>query len=283
VKAISCAAARRRLNAFHDNELSLGQQVEVGAHLEWCDECAGIFAELQQLRLALRSATPGRVAFVAAGDLGFHAGVVARAQAERTTSFAVRVREMFEDMHFVYPGLGAVAAIVVCVAVMLGTMRLATTEHPDSLTSTMSRLAGSGSELAPIVPPARMLLPRALDDMLFVPTEALEVDETAFTFSGVVTREGQMVNVELHPEGGQAPPAGSSEAKELEHLWGAVARARFEPARIAGLPVAANMVWLVTQTTVHAKSGFNLPGGPPNVKKRRVAGPGPSAAHATAT
>ena len=33
-------------------------------------------------------------------------------------------------------------------------------------------------------------------------------------------------------------------------MLGAMSQARFEPARVAGLPVAVNMVWLVAHTTV---------------------------------
>jgi hypothetical protein len=52
-------------------------------------------------------------------------------------------------------------------------------------------------------------------------------------------------------------------------MLGAMAQARFEPARVAGLPIAVNMVWLVTHTTVR---GTTLPTLPalPAAKKRRV-------------
>ena len=269
MKVLTCVAVRRRLHAFHDGELSLGAQVEVGAHLEWCDDCAATFADLQALRLALRSATPGRAALTTQAD-GFHSAVVARVCAEKTVSFGVRVREMFDDMHLVYAGLGAVAAILVCVVVMFGMMRVATTEHPDSLVSMMNLLAPPAPDLNPGVSAGGILMPRALDDVILVASETDGRDDAAFTFSGVVTREGHIVNVELHPESGQAPPVGSNEALEFEHLVGAVSKVRFEPARIDGLPVAVNMVWLVAQTTVHAtKSGFNLPVAP-SVKKRRA-------------
>jgi hypothetical protein len=220
--------------------------------------------------MALRSATPGRMALAGHGDTGFHAGVVARACAEKTASLGARVRAMFEDMHLVYAGLGAAAATVVCAVVMLGMMRLVANGHPDSLMATMSLLALPGSDLNPVVVDAGMLMPRALDDVLFVAPGTKGRDDTAFMFSGVVTREGHIVNLELHRESGQAPPAGSREAQELEHLLGAVSMTRFEPARVAGFPVAVNMVWLVTQTTVHAtKSGLDLPS-PPTVKKRQA-------------
>jgi hypothetical protein len=87
----------------------------------------------------------------------------------------------------------------------------------------------------------------------------------------VVTREGRIVNLELHPTG-EMPPAGSREARALEGFRGAVSRARFEPARVSGLPVpaAVNMVWLVAHTTVRAtKAGLGLHAAPA-AKKRRA-------------
>ena len=271
MRVLTCAIARRRLHAFHDGELSLSQQVEMSAHLDWCDRCAGVLSDLQQLRVALRDATPGRTALSSHNDLGFQSVVLARAWAEQNVSFPARVREMFDDMHLVYAGLGSLAATMVCVIVMFAMMRLATTEDPDSLPATMTRLAAPTLDANPIVPPAGILMPRALDDVHFV-SEALGGDESAFTFSGVVTREGSIVNLELHPEDGQTPAAGSPEAREFQYMLGAVSKVRFEPARISGLPVAVNMVWLVTQTTVHAtKAGFLPPGsGQTGVKKRPV-------------
>ena len=62
MKMLTCAATRRKLHAFHDGELPIGDQVSVAAHLDWCDDCASAFAELRFLRTALRAATPGRMA-----------------------------------------------------------------------------------------------------------------------------------------------------------------------------------------------------------------------------
>ena len=41
MKALTCGATRRRLDAYHDEELSFSEQIAVSSHLEWCDECAG--------------------------------------------------------------------------------------------------------------------------------------------------------------------------------------------------------------------------------------------------
>src|SRR5205823_7627541 len=92
MKVLSCAAARRRLQAYHDDELSIGHQIEVDAHLETCPTCAAALEDLETLRAMLRAATPGRVGLTADDHDGFHASVVNRVGAEHRLSLAVRMR-----------------------------------------------------------------------------------------------------------------------------------------------------------------------------------------------
>ena len=268
MKVLTCASTRRRLHAYHDDELPVGDQIAVGAHLEWCGTCATSFAELRLLRAALRSAATSRAPFTPEQSASLAAAVVSRARAERTASFSVRVHEMFDDMHLVYAGIGAAAATAVCVVIMFTMMRFATNARPDSLAA-MVRILASLSEVEhhedakpsmPQVLDARMLSPRILDDVFFAAPGKRGGEDALFMLSAVVTREGRIVNLELHPTGA-TPPAGSSEARALEGLRGAVSRARFEPAQVAGLPVpaAVNMVWLVAHTTVRAtQAGLDL-------------------------
>jgi len=54
---LTCAAARRRLNAFYDRELPVGEQIAMTAHLDRCRECAG---ELDSLRLVATCCGPAR-------------------------------------------------------------------------------------------------------------------------------------------------------------------------------------------------------------------------------
>ena len=75
------------------------------------------------------------------------------------------------------------------------------------------------------------LRPQVLDR----PMRQRAIDDAAFTLSAVVTREGRVVNLELHPDDGQTPAAGSSEARAVQDMLGAMSQARFEPARVAGL------------------------------------------------
>ena len=60
MKVLSCAAARRRLQAYHDDELSVGQQIEVDAHLEWCGECTAALEELERTALVVWKALLAR-------------------------------------------------------------------------------------------------------------------------------------------------------------------------------------------------------------------------------
>jgi hypothetical protein len=272
MKMLTCAAARRRLHAYHDEELSISDQIRVSAHLDWCEPCASSLDELRQLRDALRRGLPGRRAlshFTSDEELTLQRTVVSRIKAEETLSFGVWARELFADMHFVYAGLSSMAAALACVAIMLGMMRFATNERPDS-TAAMVRVYGSsGSNLNPVSVSPRLLMPRVLDAPIWA-TPVAGAD-AIFTLSAVVTREGRIGNFEvLKPNGGRWIPNDRAEAKAVKDLLGVVSQAHFEPASIAGLPVAVNMVWIVdlrpnevvreAHTTVHATKGpLDLP------------------------
>ena len=267
---LTCAAARRRLQAFHDHELPVGQQIAVEAHLEWCDHCAAALTELQLVRAALRAGARSRARRTLDDAAGFNAAVVNRLKAEQDASLFARLQAMFEDLHLVYAGVGAAAATLVCLIIILGMVRFAADARPDSLAAIVAFLATPGSNQNPVSIDRRVLLPRALDEAFSTTPggkdENAEVD-AVFTLAAVVTREGRIANLELlHANGGE-PVA--DEARLVEGLLDAVSRARFEPARMAGLPVAVNMVWLVAHTTVHANKNapIDVPV-VPAVKKR---------------
>ena len=255
MKPLTCAAARRRLQAFHDGELPVTDQIAVASHLEWCDACAGALADVRSVGSLLRAAAPGGSALTHEEAASFHRSVVSRANAEYERSYVVRIHDMFEDMHLVYAGLGAAVATGLCIVIMLGMMRFATSGRPDSLAAIVNVLASPGSNENPVAVDARVLMPRDLDGALStmpVPASMTSQEQDAvFTLAAVVTREGRIVNLELL----HANPAvaGSDDGKLVEGLLDAVSRARFEPARVVeGNPVAVNMVWLVAHTTVRA-------------------------------
>jgi hypothetical protein len=262
MKVLTCPAARRRLQAYHDGELAISEQIDVGAHLEWCDGCAELLGELQSVRGLLRMRAPRSASLTAEEGISLQAGVIARLRAERTESWSARAVALFDDMHFVYAGLGAGVSTVACIMIMLSMMRFATSsEHSP------------GSNTNPVVIDARMnLLPRALNQTIMLAPTGLRPEETFFTISGIVTREGRVTNLEFYSGDGDRPREGSDEAKAAQEFMGAVSQARFEPARVAGLPVAVNMVWMIAHTTVHATATLTPLAGPgtPAVRRRRV-------------
>ena len=97
----------------------------------------------------------------------------------------------------------------------------------------------------------------------------------------MLTREGRIAKLEhLRTSGRTSARDASSDpsindAKLVEGLLDVLSRARFEPAQADGAPTAANMVWLITRTTVRASQSsqgsatgdLQLPA-PPATKKR---------------
>ncbi len=266
MKVLICEEARPLIEEYHDEQLPVGDQIAVRAHLEWCDDCAEIFADLGLMRGFVRATSPGH-AMLDHEDRGtFQATVISRARAEARMSWSTRIREVIDDMHVVYAGVGAAAATVFCVIVMMSMMRFATHERPDSLAGIARLLASPkavavdenapGTNKNPMVVDARMLMPRALDQLFLAAASAS--DETAFTLSAVVTREGRLVNLEWHSPSGRTPKAGSREAETVDTLLNTASLARFAPARVQGLPIAVNMIWLVANTTVRAPKASTL-------------------------
>jgi hypothetical protein len=258
MKALTCAATRRRLHAFHDRELAVGDQIAVSAHLEWCDDCATVLAEFRLVRSLMRDTAPGHGVISRDEEASFQRRVVNRVKAERDASFLARARAMFDDMHLVYAGVGAAVATVVCIVIMLGMMRFATRFRPDSLAAIVNFLATPGSNENPVPVDAHVLMPRELDGVFSTGVTSHNGADSVFTLAAVVTREGRVANLELlHPDG-STEAAAADQAKAAEGLLTAVSRARFAPARLEGNPVAVNMVWMVAHTTVRATKHHDL-------------------------
>jgi hypothetical protein len=249
---LGCIAARQRLQAFHDDELPIDEQIAVGAHLETCAACHAEFAELGLLRSALRASMPGRAALATNSDASFQAAVLSRMNAEQTQSIGVRLREMFEDMHLVYAGLGAATAAAFCMAVMLGMMPFGASEGP-------------GSNEFPVAVNPFVRMPRPIDEPFAKPF--MSSIDGEYMLTGIVTREGRMDQLEVLDR--SETVAAAADQKLLEDLMGAVSRARFEPASVGAAPVAVHMVWIVAHTTVRASKGdLPIPTSPAAKNKR---------------
>jgi hypothetical protein len=189
------------------------------------------------------------------------AGVLARLRAERDQSFLAQCKDMFVDMRFFWPALGASVAVVTCLFAATGVFEAATVEdHPNSMAVMIDMLANPGSDLNPVSLDGRLSAPRALDADAVMGSMAEE--DAVYAFSAVVTREGRVSNYELLLSE-RASVRRRDKAAETDGnaaaLLAAVKQSRFEPAQTrAGGTVAVNMVWLLARTTVRGSTRVEL-------------------------
>jgi len=266
---LSCTTALRRLQAYHDGELPVADQIAVTTHLDACASCHEALAEFEGLGELLRAAAPGRVPLPCDEAAAFASTLVNRANVEDAASLLSCIRELFDDRRVVYSVLGATSATVACLVIMLGMMRFGAGDRTDSLAGMMNVLKMPAVVDEPIVirpvgVDARVMMPRALDSF-----SDTEVGDSVLALSGVVTSEGRVSNIEINDGYGGVAMA-SMDARRLENLVAAVSRTRFEPVMREGEPVAVNMVWFVAHTTVRGTGRRHLAGPPPPRARKRV-------------
>jgi hypothetical protein len=272
MKALSCAATRRRLHAFHDRELAFTDQIAVSAHLEWCDRCAASLGEMRSVRAALQSLNHGRAALSQEDASVFTATVVNRRKAEDDASVFSRMRVMFEDMRLGYAGLGAVAAVVVCVVIMVSMMRFVTDERPDSLAAIMSVLATpleceSGNDITDASGCRARWAER------FQRANEWAEQDAVFTLEAMVTRQGRLASLAVLRTARRGGPA-VDQVQLIEDLLEVVSRSRLDAPAALRLPTTNNMLWLVEHATVRASKQPALDV-PLPAKKRAAALHGP--------
>jgi len=224
---LGCDAARGLLEAFHDAELSVDEQVALDAHLRWCETCQARVDDLRLIGAALRLGPAASSAGAAdqAALSALQAGVLARIQAERTTSMAVRWREMWIDTRFVWPMVGATLALVLCVSAIAGVFSVIRAEHPQSLAALVSGRAPLPAPRPLPPPPAPIVAPEG---------------EAVFLLSAAVVNGGGRVATYELLQSASEPSA------EVSALVDALRDRRFRPPTTGGDAV----VWLVARTTV---------------------------------
>ena len=120
--------------------------------------------------------------------------VVSQVRSEREASWPVQFARAFEDLHFVYAGLGAMSATVTCVAAIAGLLYFAPAQRDDSLSGLLAAMAAPGSNRNPLSLDERMELPRVDDDHVDVLEglpESATPHPTALAVAGVLTQEGR--------------------------------------------------------------------------------------------
>ncbi len=245
MKTLSCAATRRRLAAFHDGELSIGEQIAVGAHVEWCPRCARALADIREVGAALQTALPGRLTLSLEDAAVFTGTVVNRYKAEDAASLFARMRVMFSDMRLGYAGLGATAATIVCVVIMLSMMHFAPKERPDSLRAMMGVIA------TPLDCDTFDLSDstgcRARWAERFQRANEWAEQDAVFALEVVVTRQGGLANIELLRRA--RGHASADQVRIIDGLLDLVQQARLDQPLEMRLPTA---IYLQEQTTVRA-------------------------------
>ncbi len=243
-----CSPFAERLEAWHDEELEIDEQIAVESHVAGCAACSATVFELRQLRGRLHGEFDQRLPGADAIFERMGQSVVARARAERHDTLPARVARMFEDLHLVWAGLAGSTATATCVAVMAAVLHFAPPERADSLAVILSE---PGTNRNPVRMDYRTALPRVDEQnvmramLVDSPEVPASVSQT-LTVTGVVTQEGRLARASLVEVGGYEGP-------EARRLMDAVTGARFQPAQRDGSPVAVNLIWLLERTTVRGK------------------------------
>ena len=270
---LTCAAAQRRLQEFHDGELPVGEQIAVQGHVDSCRVCADTLEDIQFVGRGAQDRSAGAaICCPTRRRRRFVAAVVSRRSAEDGASLWFRVREMFDDMHLVYAGVGAAVATAACVVIMLGMMRFAPVGHRNaspsaSLAALMTLVATPETSANAIaIDPGS----HARGTARFQAANETAAEDAVFELASVVTRKGRLVNLARLKNGHKAT---RDEAKVIEELLESVTRASIEPGWAEGAPVAADgMVWLVTRMTVRANKAVDvdlpLPPARPSASRR---------------
>ena len=245
MKTLSCASSRRLLQAFHDGELAVGEQIAVSAHVERCPRCARALADVREVGSALQAIRPGRLTLSQEDAAVFTGTVVNRFKAEDAASLFARVRVMFSDMRLGYAGLGATAATMVCVVIMLTMMHFAPKERPDSLRAMMGVIS------TPLDCDAFDLSDstgcRARWAERFQRANEWAEQDAVFALEIVVTRQGGLANIALLRNA--RGHASADQVQIIDGLLDLVQQARLDQPLEMRLPTA---IYLQEQTTVHA-------------------------------
>jgi len=243
---LTCAAVRRRLQAFYDRELAVGDLISIEGHLHGCPPCARGLRELRDVGEALRVAA----ARAPSDDwTGLRSSVISRMRAEAHESWTARTGRAFDDLHLVWIGLASTVATIACAGAVLSMLHFASPEREDSLAAVIAVMAApSGSDLNPARLDGRIRVPSVPENGIVYATlesSAMEGD-LVLPLSAIVTREGRVSGLELLNKG--------QDLRKITDLVDALSRGRLEPAQFGGSPVAVNLVWLVAHTTVKPKT-----------------------------
>lgn len=237
----ACRDTRDRLSAYVDGELEVRCHVQVRQHLSECTACRYELEAFENVGRLVRSAGNGRTVEVA----GLADAVVSRVAVEGREAWPARLARAFDDMHLVWAGLCATAAVVLCAGLAAALVLLAPrAERADSLRGMFAALSVPGTDLEPMLLRPGLEVPRVSPEaitpvMLASAMPGPWSGDSDVAVSAVVTREGRVLEARIVD--GHAY-AGFTQSLEES--------ARFHPASRRGMPVAVSLVWVMSHTTV---------------------------------
>lgn len=269
---LACTAVLRQLQAYHDDELQVADQIAIANHLDGCDGCREALGELEHIGDMLRGEAPGRTPLPCDEAAAFVSTVVNRARVEDSVSFVAWVRELFDDRRVVYSSVGAATATLACLVIMLTMLRFSAKERTDSLAGMLNELSGPATQTQPIV-----IRPLVFDTRVRVlpavdrfsgGADVNDVTDSVLALSGVVTSSGHVSNIEVN-DGTNGIAMASMDSRRIESLVDAMAKTRFEP--VKGEPASVNWVWFVAHTTVRGTGRRHLAGPDYHPRRRNIA------------
>jgi len=253
---VGCNQARDLLEGLIDGELPMADQLAVESHLRWCRDCTLRVQDMRLIGSALRLGglgTPAQREDEAAVS-AMNEAVVLRVRAERDQAFTVRLREMFTDMRFMWPALGATIAVALCVSVVAGVLQASIAESPESMRAIFPHLAKPGTEENPLRPANNGIsIPRLFADdakRAGGTLDQIPQDDVIYAVRTVVNRDGRISNFEVLLSDGQGVDSRSPNPGVARAVMDAVQQSRFAPAHTPlGEAVAVDMVWVIAKTT----------------------------------
>jgi hypothetical protein len=229
---LGCLAAREMLEAFVDGELSMADQVAVESHLRWCETCRARVEDMRMIGASLRIAS-GRCHHNcedARALAAIQSEVLTLTRAERDHSLRARIAEMFADMRFFWPALGATAAVIACIFTAVGVLHAANDEQTDSMAAVVASTADASRVRTGWV------------------LEGVPEEEAVFALATLVTRKGRITSYEklvMEPSN-VLRSDGSAIVADVRGLLDAVRQSRFAPYE-EDRATAVDMVWLTQE------------------------------------
>jgi hypothetical protein len=244
----TCERVRADLSAFYDEELPVADRIAIADHLAACPSCRLEADDLNAISASLQATARVEGVAIMPGLTGLQTDIIERWNAEEKASLSRTIRDLFDDARRTSACIGVSVVMSLCLATGAFLLAQSPIRHPESLKAAMTLSARART--TDIELPSVEMLPRAYADAI-MPATVVNRDGGEVAFAAVVMPDGYLEQLELIGERG----LGRRELpthEQLSELLNAAATARFEPARAAGAPVAQNVVWLVSHTTVRA-------------------------------